>query len=334
MPDENFSAVMLRLLQGAWVTQSLHAVAALGIADRLTDGPRTSEELAAETGAHADSLHRVLRYLVSLGVFSGDDTSGFRLTPLGELLRSDVPDSARDRALMYGSYNYRAFGELLHTVRTGETAFDHLYGTSAYEYIGAHPEIARSFDRQMQTGAPFFTHLADQYDFSDVRTVVDVAGGNGTLLATLLTAVPKLRGILFDTDHVIEAARDNLRTRGVLDRCELVAGSFLDGVPSGGEVYTLSRILHNWDDETCGRILERCHQAMDTGATLMILERLIPEDGSPGVALASDINMLAVFGGRERTATEFRKLLDKAGFDLSGQGELPPDTSLLIARKR
>ena len=243
--------------------------------------------MAAATGAHADSLHRVLRYLVSLGVFEGDDTSGFRLTPVGELLRSDVPASARDRALMYGTYNYRAFAELLHTVRTGETAFDHVYGTQAYEYIGAHPEIARSFDRQMQSGGSFFNHLPEQYDFSGARTVVDVAGGNGTLLATLLTAVPGLHGILLDADHVIDAARDNLRTHGVLDRCELVGGSFLDAVPAGGDVYTLSRILHNWDDEICARILERCHEAMDANATLLILERLIPEDGSPAVALAS-----------------------------------------------
>ncbi|GAA4629076.1 methyltransferase [Actinoallomurus vinaceus] len=334
MSTENPSAVMLRLVQGAWVTQSLYAVATLGVADHLTDGPRTSAELAAATGAHADSLHRVLRYLVSLGVFAGDDASGFRLTPVGELLRSDVPGSARDRALMYGTYNYRAFAELLHTVRTGETAFDHVFGMQAYQYIGEHPEIARSFDRQMQTGGSFFAHLAEQYDFSGAQTVVDVAGGNGTLLATLLTAVPELRGILLDAGHVIEAARDNLRTQGVLDRCELVAGSFLDAVPEGGDVYTLSRILHNWDDETCGRILERCHAAMDANATLLVLERLIPEDGSPSVAQASDINMLAVFGGRERTATEFRTLLDKAGFDLSGQRELPPDTAVLVARRR
>ena len=334
MPDENLSSVMLRLLQGSWVTQSLHVVAALGVADHLADGPRTSEELAAVTGAHADSLHRVLRYLVSLGVFAGDDTTGFRLTPLGELLRSDVPGSARDRAVAYGTYNYRAFAELLHTVRTGEPAFDHVYGMPAYDYIGAHPEIARRFDRTMQTGGSFFAHLPEQYDFSGTRTVVDVAGGNGTLLTALLTAVPGLCGILLDTGHVIEAARDNLRTQGVLDRCELVAGSFLDAVPKGGDVYTLSRILHNWEDETCDRILERCHEAMDAEATLLIIERLVPEGESPGAALATDINMLAVFGGRERTATEFRTLLDKAGFDLSGQRALPPDTTLLIARRR
>jgi ubiquinone/menaquinone biosynthesis C-methylase UbiE len=334
MPDDDPQEAMRRLLQGAWVTQALHATAALGIADRLGEGSATSGQLAAATGAHADSLHRLLRYLAGLGIVDGDGSGGFRLTALGALLRSGVPGSMRDRALSYGGYGYRAFGELLHTIRTGEPAFDHLYGMPAYDYLARRPELARSFDRQMQSGAPFFARVPEVYDFPATATVVDVAGGNGTLLAAVLSATPAARGVLFDVPHVVEAARDRLREEGLLDRCELVGGDFLTSVPSGGDVYVLSRILHNWDDERCQALLTACRRAMDPGAVLLVIELLVPEDGSPAIAVARDMNMMTVFGGRERTWTEFRTLLGSAGFELEDRRALPSGFVLLCARRR
>jgi ubiquinone/menaquinone biosynthesis C-methylase UbiE len=333
MTGESPSSTMLRLLQGAWATQALHVVAVLGIADRLADGPRTAAELAAATDADPDSLYRLLRFLSGLGVFVQED-GAFRLSPIGTLLREDAPGSARERALSYGDYFYRAFGDLLHTVRTGEPAFEHVFGVPAYKFIGDDPDRARSFNRQMQTSAGFASHLPKEYDFSQAKTVVDIAGGNGTLLATLLTAEPHLQGVLFDAPHVVEAARTNLGERGVLDRCRLVAGDFLESIPEGGDVYTLSRILHNWDDTECNQLLANCRDSMRPGAALLVLERLVPEDGSPSVAVAADINMLTIYGGRERTVTEFRTLLDGAGFELTGQRDLPPDSALLIASRR
>jgi hypothetical protein len=334
MTGESPAAEMLRLLTGAWVTQSVHVAAALGIADRLAGGPADSARLAAATGAHEPSLRRLLRYLVGLGVLAGDDARGFRLTPVGELLRSDVPGSARDRAMAYGTWNYRAFGELLHTMRTGQPGFEHVFGTHPYDHLTRHPEMARSFDRQMQMMAEFFAGVPAVYDFSGARTVVDIAGGNGTLLGTVLAAAPQARGILFDARHVVDAARDGLAERGVLDRCELVGGDFLDAVPAGGDVYMLSRILHNWDDERCLALLANCRAAMRSGATLLIVEHVVAEDDPPVSLLGLDINMLALFGGCERTATEFRDLLDQAGFDLTGQRPLSMDHAVLIARRR
>jgi hypothetical protein len=341
MPEESPpSSIMSRLLQGAWVTQALHVAAALGIADELRDRAATSGELAAATGAHADALHRLLRYLVNLGVLAGDDDAGFRLTPVGELLRTDVSGSERERALAYGTWNYQAFGGLLHTIRTGEPAFDHVFGMSPYDYLARHPGEARAFDRQMQRSEAFFAKVPEAYDFSGATTIVDIAGGNGGLLATILAATPTARGVLFDAEHVVTAARDGLRARGVLDRCELAGGDFLESVPSGGDVYLLSRVLHNWDDTDCGTLLTNCYEAMEAGGTLLILEHLMPgaagDDGAAGAsAFALDINMMTLFGGRERTWENFGSLLATAGFELlPTRHPLPSDVTLLIGRRR
>lgn len=334
MTGESPAAVMLRLITGSWVTQAVHVAAALGIADRLAEGPAGSAELAAASGAHEPSLRRLLRYLAGLGVLAGDDTEGFRLTPVGELLRADAPGSVRDRALAYGTWNYRAFGDLLHTMRTGQPGFEHVFGTNPYDHLSRHPETARSFDRQMQSMAEFFAGVPAAFDFSEVGTVVDIAGGNGTLLATVLTAAPHARGILFDAEHVVKAARDVLAEHGVLDRCELAGGDFLESVPAGGDVYTLSRILHNWDDERCLELLANCHEVMRPGAALLIVEHVVPEDDPPVPLLGLDINMLTLFGGQERTATEFRLLLDRGGFELTGQHPLSIDHAVLVAHRR
>jgi SAM-dependent methyltransferase len=332
--EENPAATMLRLVQGAWTVQALHVVAALGIADELKDGPVRSDQLAATTGTHPEALHRLLRFLTSVGVFAGDDdTGGFRLTPVGELLRSDVPGSERERAIAYGTWNYQAWGDLMHTIRTGETAFDHVFGMRPYDYLAQHPELARRFDRQMQRGEAFFAEVPDAYNFTAAKTIVDIAGGNGTLLSKILAATPTARGILFDASHVVEAARDNLRERGVLDRCAVVGGNFFESVPSGGDVYILSRILHNWRDEDCLVLLRNCREAMPPEATLVILEYVIPDEGDPYPALALDVNMMTVIGGRERSWAEFRTLLGKGGFEALHRRPLQSSgVTLLTAR--
>jgi O-methyltransferase domain len=334
VPDDSPTATILRLVQGGWVVQALRVVAELGIADELKDGPVRSDQLAATTGTHPDALHRLLRFLANVGVFDGDDESGgFRLTPVGELLRSDVPGSERERAITYGTWNYQAWGDVMHTVRTGEPAFDHVFGMPTYDYLARYPEMARHFDRQMQRAETFFAEVPGAYDFAAAKTIVDIAGGNGTLLGTILIATPGARGILFDASHVVEAARDGLRERGVLDRCELVAGNFFESVPSGGDVYVLSRILHNWDDARCLQLLRNCREAMSSEATLVILEHVIPDGGDRYPALALDVNMMTVLGGRERTVAEFHNLLGKAGFELGNRRPvLSSGITLLTAR--
>ncbi|RKT55082.1 methyltransferase [Saccharothrix australiensis] len=323
---------MLHLMSGAWRTRSLAVVAELGVADLLADGPKSTAELAAATGVREDNLRRVLRYLASLGVFAVDGDT-WSSTDLGALLRSDVDGSQRDLARLYGGLFYRSFGALEHTVRTGESAFTHVFGADPFDHFAAHPADARLFESAMASGASFLRAVPGALDLPAEGAVVDVAGGDGHLLAYVLRAAPRLRGALFDRPHVIGAARAVLAGHGLAGRVELVAGDFFrDPVPPGGAVYLLSRILHDWDDERCGTILRNVRSAAAPGATLAIVERPIPESRGGQLPLAWDVHMMVNnVHGRERTPSEYRKLLCANGFRLDEVRPLPLDMAVLVA---
>lgn len=329
---EGSTRKLLGLMTGAWATQALRTAAALRVADHIGDAVRTSAELAALTQTHPDSLHRLLRYLASLGVVqaAGDR---FSLTADGQLLRTDHPRSAHALALMYGGPFYHSFAALEHGVRTGENAFEHVFADPPFEYLAAHPEDARIFDAAMAAGSTFFAAVPDAYDFRDGDVVVDVGGGIGQLLGQILTARPSLRGVLFDQAHVMTGADQHLGALGCSSRCELVAGDFTAGVPTGGDVYVLSRILHDWPDEVCSTLLRNCRSSMRDGAALLVIERPIPEDDSPSLARAWDLHMMVNnVCGRERTVGEYTRLFTEAGFVLEGRRALGLDVELLVAR--
>lgn len=320
---------LLQLMTGAWVTQAIAVAAELRLADHLARGT-TTEALARVTDTHHDSLRRLLRYLASLGVVRAvGDT--FEPTELGQLLRTDVEQSLHPLALLYGGSFYESFGQLMHSVRTGREAFAHVFGTNLFDYIAERPELGELFNRAMASGASMFGRVAELVDFSSSRVVVDIAGGNGELLGHLLRAEPHLRGVLLERPHVIEAARTALAD--CLDRCELVAGDFTSGVPQSGDVYLLSRVLHDWDDQRCQAFLKRCAESMPKDAELLIVERLLPEDDTPSLAVAWDVHMLCNVGGRERTVGHYRQLLAEAGFTLTARHDLPLDVALLTARR-
>lgn len=321
---------MLELLEGAWVTQALHVAARLRLAEALAGGPRTAAQLADARGAHPGALARLLRYLTVLGVLTEHD-GGYAVTPLGATLAVDHPRSMHDRAIAYGGYLYGAWGRFEHAVTTGRPAFPEVYGCSAYEYLAGHPDDARRFDRQMRTGAPAVDAVPKLHDLSRARTVIDVAGGDGTLLTAVLAAVPGARGVLVDTPHVVAAAGETLRAAGLPDRVALVGGDIFGALPAG-DVYLLSRILHNWDDERCLALLRGIADAAPDGAELLVVERMIGAVGD-AQAIASDLHMLTVYGGRERTAGEYRELLAAAGFVAGAARDLPPDWTLLAARR-
>jgi hypothetical protein len=325
---------LLQLMTGAWATQALAAAAELGLADHLArhDGA-TSEDLAELTGTDRDALDRLLRYLAGLGIVRSA-RGGYELTDVGQLLRSDIDHSLQPLALMYGGPFYRSFESLMHTMRTGQEAFAHVFGKHHFAYFAERPELATLFDRAMASSAAMFAPLPDVVDFTSARVVVDVAGGNGALLGQILRATPHLRGILLERPHAIEAARATLARAGCEDRCELLVGDFTDAVPSGGDVYVLSRVLHDWSDEQCRAILARCAEAMPAGADLLVVERLLPEDDAPSLARAWDLHMMCNVGGRERTASHYRRLLGESGFDLVRHHPLPLDGALLCARRR
>ncbi|MCC2280412.1 acetylserotonin O-methyltransferase [Streptomyces sp. ET3-23] len=336
---------LLELMTGAWTTQALAVAAGLGLADQLP-GPSAADavpgsvaELAGRLAVDPASLVRLLRYLAAVGVVApaGDF---YELTELGAVLREDSAHSMRSLALLYGGPFYRSFGELAHSVRTGEEAFKALFGKGHFDYFAERPGMAELFDSAMAASGAMFEPIPGLFDFSHARTVVDVAGGNGQLLGLVLAHAPHVRGVLLERAHVLEAAHRHLAGAGCADRCSFVAGDFTRAVPEGGDVYLLSRVLHDWDDEQCLAILRRCAESMHDDSQLLLVERLLPgaEEGKRGaatpLAVAWDLHMLCNVGGRERTADHYGHLLETAGFELLSVRGLPLEGNLLHARRR
>lgn len=313
---------------------ALLTMAELGVADQLADGPLDTEELAKRCGAHAPALRRVLRELAGMGVVRKAGTDGYDLTDAGAVLRSDVPGSIRSSIRMLGEDSFwYAMGRLPDTVRTGSSAFVTKYG-HLYEYLATNPDSARIFDAYMTARAiPFTEGLVKRYDFTGVGTLVDVAGGRGHILATVLHAHPDMRGILHDLDHVADGARELLAAEGLADRSEAVAGDFFASVPAGADAYLLASVLHNWDDGDAVRILRNVRQAMNPGGRVLVLEVALPDDDAPHLGKDLDLRMLAIFNGAlERSREEYATLFQQAGLELAEVIELGAGASLLEAR--
>jgi hypothetical protein len=311
---------LLALVRGYRISQAIYVATRLGIPDLLADGPREIDDLAHATGSHASSLRRVLLFLAGVGVLDKVGPGRFALTPMGVGLRTGVPGSLRPSVLLLlDESHWRPWGHLLHTVRTGETAFHHAHGAGLFDYLAGHPGVAAVFNAGMAGNSPAHARLvAATYDFSRMSLVVDVGGGRGRLLATILERHPRLRGILFDQPHVIEGARQNLNEAGVVDRCELVGGSFFEAVPAGGDAYILRNIIHDWEDDQAVAILTNCRRAMAADARVLLVERYVatnPHEALP--VLLSDLEMLVNVGGLERTTDEYAALLARSGFRLA-----------------
>jgi SAM-dependent methyltransferase len=321
--DFSPSAAMLQIMTGFRISRATYVAAKLGIADLLKDGPKNAEELAQFTRTHAPSLYRVMRALVSVGVFGQDEQGRFTLTPVSATLRSDVPNSLRALAIInLGEERYQAWGELMHSVRTGEIGFNHAFGMGLWEYYAQHPEQAKIFDDSMANliAANNAAVLAG-YPFSTIDTLLDVAGGNGTFIVSALHANPRTKGILFDLPHVAEQARKRIAEAGLAERCQIIGGDILASVPGGADAYVLSQVIHDWDDDRAIAILENCRRAMRDKGKLLLAERILPARVEQSVALQRafmlDVHMMATTGGRERTEGEYRSLLDRAGFQVT-----------------
>ncbi|MGI8915131.1 MAG: methyltransferase [Chloroflexota bacterium] len=316
--DTPAPVTLLQMMTGYWVSQSVYVAAKLGIADLVADGAKTSEELAQSTGAHAPSLYRLLRGLAGVGVFTDIGDGRFALTPLATLLRIDLPGSMRALAITYCEEQYRAWGDLLHSVQTGETAFNHAFGTGFFEYVAQHPRSSAVFNDAMTSwSTQVAAAVVAASDFSGISRIVDVGGGHGTIIAAILQAQPAMRGVLFDLPHVVGGAKERLEAAGIADRCETVGGDFFEAVPSGGDAYVLAQILHDWDDARCMAILKQCHRAMTEQAKLLVVELVLPPGNDQFFGKLLDLHMLVMAGGRERTADEYRLLFASAGFRLT-----------------
>jgi hypothetical protein len=308
---------LLRMMTASWLSQAIYAAAKLELADRLAGGPQHPDELAQAADADPKAVYRLLRALAGFGIFVEDEAGRFSLTPMGELLGSDRPDSVRSLAVMMGEELYQAWGSLLYSVRTGQPAFEQVFGKTLFDYLKSTPESGATFDACMGTihGAESDSVVA-AYDFDSCRTVVDVGGGVGSLLQAVLRSCPDVRGVLFDLPEVIERAQESVTTAGLDGRCELVSGSFFDSVPAGGDIYLLRHVIHDWDDEKAANVLRNCRQAMPDHGRLLVVETIIPPGNEPGVGKVLDLNMLVVVGGQERTRAEFESLFASAGLHL------------------
>jgi hypothetical protein len=311
---------LLLLTDGKRISQVVHVLAQLGIADQLADGPRSIPELAKLTDTNADALGRVLRVAASFGVFAEEPDGRYALTPVADAMRSDVPHSQRDLVLFNGDEMlWNSYGELMHTVRTGEPAFIKVYGQSFFEYLKAEPRAGRLFDSAMtQMSRATAALFVGQYDFGRFATIIDVGGGNGYFLGELLRAYKDTRGVLVDLPDVVTDAPARFAAADVADRAEVIGGDFFAELPTGGDAYLLKAVLHDWHDAQAARILGQIRAAMSDNPTarLLICEFLVAPTNQWDRGKLLDLDMLLRFGGRERDIAQWRVLLAEAGFEL------------------
>jgi hypothetical protein len=309
---------IMQMIWGFMVSQALHVAAKLAVFDALQDGPKTGTELAQLTTSQEPALRRLLRLLTSVGVLIEDERGRFSATPLGELLRSDHPESARSLAIMYGEpFFWQAWGNLYETIKTGKPGFDHAHGSRFFDYLVQHAEDAAIFNEGMTSAARFdVPAILNAYDFSSFSKIVDVAGGHGALLRGILEKSPDATGVLCDLPSVAAGANE-IRQSGVSTRCEVIGADMFQSVPAGGDAYILKRILHDWNDAESVRILQSCRQAINTSGKLLVMEFVVKPPNEPDAAKMMDLNMLILLTGQERTVEDFRRLYTAAGFRLT-----------------
>jgi hypothetical protein len=314
------AAVMMQMTMGFIVSQAVSVAAKLYLADHLAGGGKTLSELAELSATHEPSLYRLLRALSSVGVFQKDGTGRYVNSPLSETLRSDNPQSMRAAAHMIcDREHWHAHGNMLQSVKTGETAFDYTFGMPVFPYFAEKPAVAKIFDDAMTSfSAPIAEAVAAVYDFSEAGTIADIAGGHGLLLATVLRSAPQAKGILFDQPQVVAGAPEVLQANGAADRVEIVSGDFFREIPVEADIYLMKFIIHDWNDEQSIAILENLAKFAKPGAKVLLVESVVEEDDAvPSMSKVMDLNMLAMTGGKERTASEYAALFEKTGFKLT-----------------
>ena len=331
--DAQTTRSIVELITGGWRAQALYTAVKLKVADQISEGRATSREIAESTGADPDGIRRLMRLLIALEIFEGDESNGYRNTKLSEALL-DSPQSLRDMCLLYGEEFYTAWGHAHHAISTTSSGFEVAYGKPLYSYMGQNPDIAKRFQHVMNAGSMFFDHVSEAFDFSGLN-IVDVGGGGGHLLATVLDANRDATGILFDREHMIPEARHHLRDTVGLDRVQLVAGNMFDAVPAGGNVYILCRVLAGWTDDAVVEVFENCRRSLaDSSSRLLVIDRLVDDDNPSALPALWDLHLLITTGGKHRTREAFTRLLGRAGFDIERATQLPMETTALVAAPR
>jgi hypothetical protein len=312
------SAALFQMATGYWVSQAIYVTAKLGIADLLKDGPQSYVALAAATGSDAPSLFRVMRALATVGIFSQLGKDCFALSRLAESLRTDTPASLRRMVITIGEIHYQACGNLLHSVQTGSPAFGNTFGASLFDYLRQNVAAADAFNQGMANVASMLAYaVLMAYDFAGISSIVDIGGGQGSLLEKILQFNSDMRGTVFDTASTIERTKQLHGNNAWGRRCSYVPGDFFTSVPQGADAYILSGVIHDWDDDRAIRILGNCHRAMTRNSRVLLVDMVVPDNSVNCFSKLLDLNMLVMNGGRERTETEFRTLLDVSGYKLT-----------------
>ncbi|MDB5020817.1 MAG: methyltransferase [Pedobacter sp.] len=310
---------LMHLLFGFAASRAIGVTAELHIADLLEDGPKTAEELAEKTNVHARSLFRVLRACACVGVYSINEQKQFSLTPLAEPLLSSAPGSLRPFAEMITTdWTFQTWAELPYSVKTGKPAFDKVHGMTSFDYFWSNKKAGQQFNDAMTSNSAFASvAVVNSYDFSSISKLVDVGGGHGFLLASILSKYNTVKGVLYDMPAIVAEAKELLASHGVTDRCETVGGNFFDSVPEGADAYIMKHIIHDWSDEQCINILTNCRNALAPDGKVLVVELVLPEGNEPSLGKFLDLQMLQFLPGCERTEAEYRSLFDKAGLQLT-----------------
>lgn len=310
--------VLFKMVTGFWLSQAIYVAAKLGIADLLKDGPRSSVALAAATQSDTAALYRLMRALSSVGIFTELHSDCFALSDLAQSLRTDVHGSLRHMVITLGEIHYQACGCLLHSVRTGSPAFDHIFEASLFDYLQRNANAADAFHRGMANVSSMLAYaVLMAYDFVGVSSIIDIGGGHGELLEKILQFHPNVTGTVLDTASTIEAAKRQPRNNACARRFSYVAGDFFVSIPKGADAYLLCGVIHDWDDSRATTILKNCREAMMKNSRLLLVDMVVPEAPSASFSNLLDLNMLVMTGGRERTQAEFAALLDGAGYKLT-----------------
>ncbi len=310
--------VLFQMATGYWVSQAIYVTAKLGIADLLKDGPRSCVALATATGADAPSLFRLMRALASVGVFSHIQGDCFALSRLAESLQTEVHGSLRAMVITLGEIHYQACGNLLHSVQTGSPAFNHVYGASLFDYLRQNVDAADAFNQGMANVASMLAYaVLMAYDFTGISSIVDIGGGQGALLETIVQFNPDIRGTVFDTDSTIHRATRQRSHNTWGKRCSYFTGDFFTSVPSGADAYLLCGVIHDWDDSRAVTILRNCRKAMPKNSRVLLVDMIVPDEAAASFSKLLDLNMLVMNGGRERTIAEVRALLNAADYKIA-----------------
>jgi len=322
---------VIELITGNWRSQALYTAVKLKLPDHIEAGRTTSNELAKATGTTQDGIQRLMRLLTSIDVFNGNEQTGYSNTAMSGALIDDVY-SLRDMCLLYGEECYTAWSHAHQAISSSSSGFEMAFGESFYHYLSQHEEVAKRFQNVMNTGSMFFDKVPEIFDFSGGKLVIDIGGGGGQLLATILSATPDAKGILFDQKHMIPKANQHLSKTIGKGRVQFISGDMFESIPTGGDVYMLSRVLAGWSDNAITQVLQKCRQGMaNTSSKLLIFDRLIVDEKPTMLSALWDLQLMMTIGGRHRTLDNFVTLLNEAGFSVERIAELPMETTGIIA---